>query len=324
MSRAIVVVSDFPSAAQVANPPRLPALEQLIARAATPPAPAPDWRRWLFDQVGIRLAGDRPPLARIARGRGGHWLFATPVHLVAGLERVHLHPGGALALDAAERAELEHSFTAAFGEEGLRLDFDERGECYIELPHGIDVLTHDPADALGRIVDDYMPSGPDAAYLKRLFTEVQMWLHALPCNAGRERTGRLAVNALWLWGAGAGAADVALPASLPELWSTDACCVGLWRAGGLTVDGPGEAVSLWLGKGARRTAATLSLATMGYGENALAEAERDWFEPLADALQRKRLEDIELWIAGRSVVLSPQDRWRVWRRPRPWHEALST
>jgi hypothetical protein len=323
MSRAIVVVSDFPSPAQVANPPRLPALEQLIARAAAPPLAAPDWRRWLLQQVGIRLAGERPPLARVARGREGHWLFATPVHLVAGLERVHLHPGGALALDADERAELQHAFTATFGEEGLRLDFDERGEGYIELPHGLDVVTHDPTDALGRIVDDYMPSGPDAAYVKRLFTELQMWLHALPCNAARERAGQLAVNALWLWGAGVGEPDIALPASLPELWSTDACSVGLWRAGGVENQGPGEAVSLWLGKGARRTAATLSLATMGYAQDALAEAERDWFEPLADALKRKRLEDIELWIAGHSVLFSQQDRWRLWRRPRPWYEVLS-
>jgi hypothetical protein len=323
MTRAIVAVTDFPRPGSLSEPPRLPALERLLARAAASPAPAPDWRHWLQQQVGIGVTGATLPIARIARGREGQWLLATPVHLMAGLERVHLHPEGALALDAGERAALERAFTAAFGEAGMRLEFDERGEGYIEMPHGVDVHTHDPAEAQGRVVDDYMPTGPDAGPLKRLMTEIQMWLHAQPLNAAREAAGRLTVNALWLWGAAAEEPVVKLPASLPVLWSTDAYLVGLWRAAGEETQGPGEAVSLWLGRGARRTAATLSLSTMGTTAAGLADTDRDWFAPLLHAFSMRRLDEVEMWIAGRAVLLAQRDRWRVWRRDRPWYEVLA-
>ena len=183
----MVAVTDFPHPGNIAEPPRLPALERLLARAAAAPAAPPDWRRWLQDQVGIRVAGSTLPIARIARGREGHWLLATAVHLIAGHERVHMHPEGALALDAGERAALERDFTATFGEAGMRLEFDERGEAYIEMPHGIDVTTHDPSDAQGRVVDDYMPSRPDAGLLRRLMTENQMCLQTLPLIAALVR-----------------------------------------------------------------------------------------------------------------------------------------
>ena len=233
-----------------------------------------------------------------------------------------MHPEGALALDAGERAELERSFTATFGDSGMRLEFDERGEGFIEMPHGVDAVTHDPAGVQGRVVDEHLPAGPDAGALQRLMTEIQRWLHGLPLNAAREAAGRLPVNALWLWGAVREEPVVALPASLPALWSTDAYLIGLWRAAGEAAEGPGEAVSLWLGRGARRTAATLSLATLGTTAAGLAEVDGDWFEPLVHAFGMKRLEEMELWIAGRSVLLSRADRWRVWRRARPWYEVL--
>lgn len=323
MSFALVAVTDLPRPGGIAEPPRLPALERLLARAADPPAVAPEWRRWVQERLGIRIDGPALPIARIARGREGHWLLATPVHLVAGMERVHMHPEGALALEAGDRAELERSFTATFGESGMRLEFDERGEGFIEMPHGVDATTHDPSDAQGRVVDEYLPEGPDAGALRRLTTEIQMWLHTLPLNAAREAAGRLPVNALWLWGAARGEPAVALPASLPALWSTDAYLVGLWRAAGETAAGPGEAVSLWLGRGARRTAATLSLATLGTTAAGLAEIDGDWFEPIAHAFTLKRLDEVELWVAGRSVLLSRRDRWRFWRRVRPWYEVLA-
>lgn len=324
MTRAIVAVTDFPHPGSLAEPVRLPALERLLARAAAAPVAVPqDWRHWMQQQVGIRVSGAMLPVARIARGREGHWLLATPVHLIAGLERVHLHPEGALALDAGERAELEHAFTAVFGEAGMRLEFDERGEGYIEMPHGIDVTTHDPAEALGRVVDEYLPVGTDAGLLERLMTEIQMWLHAQPLNAAREAAGRLPVNALWLWGAVPEEPAVRLPASLPALWSTDAYLIGLWRAAGETAQGPGEAVSLWLGRGARRTAATLSLSTMGTTAAGLADTDRDWFEPLLHGFAMRRLDEVTLWIAGRAVLLAQRDRWRVWRRVRPWYEVLA-
>jgi hypothetical protein len=62
---------------------------------------------------------------------------------------------------------------------------------------------------------------------------------------------------------------------------------------------------------------------MGSAAAGLAEADRDWFEPLLEAFTLKRLDEAELWIAGHSVLLTRRDRWRFWRRVRPWHEALA-
>ena len=55
-----------------------------------------------------------------------------------------------------------------------------------------------------------MPRGPDSARVRRLMSEIEMFLFDHAVNESRRRREALAVSGLWLWGGGA--ADEQLPA----------------------------------------------------------------------------------------------------------------
>ena len=56
-------------------------------------------------------------------------------------------------------------------------------------------------------------SSPEQRLLRRLGTEIEMWLASLPAGARRRGPGQLPVNLFWMWGGGV------MPArgELPEL-----------------------------------------------------------------------------------------------------------
>ncbi len=209
-----LVIPDFtrPARSDV-TPPRLPALEWLLARGRREALAPSGWRQALLESAGFQCDGPLPLAATIA-DRPGHWALATPVCLLAGLETVHLHPAGLLRLDADEQHDLAESFGEGFGADGYRLEFRD-GQGLLELPRAIQVDTHDPADVLGREASALLPQGTDAAWLRRLLTEMQMWLHDHAVNRRRESRGAPPCNALWIWGAATGRLLPPPRASLP-------------------------------------------------------------------------------------------------------------
>jgi hypothetical protein len=71
-----------------------------------------------------------------------------------------------------------------------------------------------------------------------------------------------------------------------------------------------------------------SLPATAYGDlpqwrEALAGLERDWFQPLLDALWKESFESLTLHGLGAdfsySSEIRPRDRWRFWRARRPLH-----
>lgn len=57
-------------------------------------------------------------------------------------------------------------------------------------------------EALGRPLQEVLPTGDDALAWSRLLTEIQMAWHAHPVNAAREARGEATVNSVWLHGGG--------------------------------------------------------------------------------------------------------------------------
>lgn len=293
-------------AAAVEGLPRLPHAERLLSRAERRPAPA-DWRRWALGLAGLEAPVGDLPVARTLAGHHRHapaaadtWFVATPVHLVAGLTRLHFHGRGALTWPPGEAARLAARFARDWADPALALV--EAGESLLLRAAGpFAVATVDPAACAGRDVGEAMPTGDDAGRVQRLMTELQMWLH----GAAPASVEGLAVNALWLWGTGR--APLAGVATWPALDGRDPFLV----AAAAGVPGAGDArLESW------------SLAALARGGHSFAEADALWFGPLTAALAGGALGAARVHARGQEFVLRPRQRWRAWVRPRPWWELL--
>jgi hypothetical protein len=303
--------------------PRLPALEQLLARGERRQVEDADFRGWILGRAGFPAARSLP-LAAVVAARPGHWALATPLQLLAGLERVNLHPAGAPLLEPAELQALVASFNNVLGGEGLALEALHSGQCLLSLPRAMVATTHDPGPLAGREASGWLPAGPDGAWLRRLMTEAQMLLHEHPVNLARVARGAQPVNALWLWGLGGG--ELPAPAApLSPLASDDDFLRALWRRHGGRIEAAPEGLAATL-MAKRDAVGVVTLALGGLAADpvqALQQVEERWFAPLAAALAGGRLGAVRIFLAGQEVEFAARHRFRVWRRGRPWQEVLA-
>jgi hypothetical protein len=252
-SELILVLRDF-SATGNAPPrdaplPRLPALETLIARAQRASVPQ-GWR----DHLRIRFAAaPQLPLAAAAvvangldvpAGIGTQSWLATPVHCFAGLDSVQLHPAGLLDLPTQTQSELAAEFSRVFADTPWRLHPTGKRELLLS-GDTLAASAADPAVSMGADLRDGLPRGPDAATLRRLGVEIEMWLYEHRINRERQARGELPVSGLWLWGATPPHAPAASPkrplVRLPlseRLFGADAYLEALWRLRGSPVAPP--------------------------------------------------------------------------------------
>ncbi len=64
------------------------------------------------------------------------------------------------------------------------------------------MTTTPPHDITGREINTYLPAGPGADTIIALMQQSQTVLLKNPVNTGRERSGKLPANSIWLWGQG--------------------------------------------------------------------------------------------------------------------------
>ena len=285
--------------------PRLPVCERLLTRARRRSAP-PDWRRWALAHARLEAPpGDLPIGRTLARRHGAPdtaeatWFVATPVHFVAGFSSVHFDRDGELALPPETAGTLARRFAAEWQDPTLTLV--PAGEALLLRAAGLwQVESQDPAPHAGRPLGPALPQGVDGGRLRRLMTELQMWLHADPPRA---EDGRV-LNGLWLWGSGRG--ECHGTARWPMLaGATDPFLAALAHDGAALAD---ARLECW------------SLAALTRGGLDFAAADRLWFAPLAEALAAGRLSGAELYVAGHAFELSRWQRLRRWRRVHPWWE----
>ena len=117
---------------------------------------------------------------------------------------------GILDLEPAEADLLVADFNRVFDGAGVRL---VRGGtapllCLFDAP--LCVTTIDPEEVLGQDIGEFLPRGADSARLRRLMSEIEMWLFRHTVNERRRARAVPAISGLWLWGGGA--SDSALPA----------------------------------------------------------------------------------------------------------------
>jgi hypothetical protein len=339
--RLILVLRDLYPArldqAAKAALPRLPALERWLAQGDARAAPG-GWRAWLWRELGAA----RPPAAPPASVAGAAvadvavagasadqplWL-ATPVHLMAGLDTVRMHPAGLLALDHSEQALLAADFARVFVGSGYSLHATGRRELLLaggaaSAPGS--VTSHDPARWLGTDPRSGFPAGTGAPALRRLGAEMEMWLHEHPVNRARGERGLLQANALWLWGGGApalaGAAASTASAAPPALaWAEDLYVDGLARLGAAS---PASGAQRW----PAAPGDLLAVCELGARPDAqaLEALERDWLAPAFGHWRGGAVQSATL-LAGDLAVTLQGRRWRRivrrMRRTQPWWENL--
>jgi hypothetical protein len=360
VTELVFILADFsaPSVGEHADTkllPRLPALETLLARAQRQPL-ASDWRAWLAGHVHAEGA---TPAATVARawvgaelggrdpaGTGAaqhHWL-ATPVHFFAGIDRIQLHPAGLLQLTAAEQRALAQEFSRTFA--GSPWELSAIGQRELLLAGAPLYATGlDPAGFAGDDPSAGLPRGPDAAALKRLGSEIELWLHQQPLNLAREQRGELTVSALWLWGgpgapaaapAAAGAArgpspvlsptSVPAPASAPtmRLLGHDTYAEALWRLRGAAAEALPD--SFAAAKGLLDGGDSVVLYPMRHDGGitaALSQLEQRWLAGSVAALRRRRAHALWLLAGAHVWHLRWADLGRLWRRRSPWWEVLT-
>jgi hypothetical protein len=176
------------------------------------------------------------------------------------------------------------------------------------------------AGALGRSVQDLLPTGDDAPRWRRLLNEIQMRWHALPLNERREAEGRPTINGLWLHGGGTWQPLASRP--FAALATADPVLRGWALASGV-------APAALAGEDEMPAPAGDVLALCP--QLAAAYGAWDWetwrveFERLSDALEARcerafvrGFDRVTLVLAGREtlciVELGASDRLRFWRR----------
>ncbi len=318
-------------------PRRAPLLEALLARAARSVSRV-DWRvdalRVIVpDVASAPAATDAPAVAAIALNgpSTARWAcVATPMHLDAGLSTVSLPPDGLLNLQTDEAIALSQDFNQTFGGEGVRMRVGAAATLVCEFDQPLDVTTHDPETLLGRDLFAAQATGPDASQLRRLMSEIELWLFDHAVNRVRSAAGKATLNGLWLWGGGA------TNAAIPTVAGWTAGRDPLFAAFGEATEWPRSGAPHRTGEpqhtgelrrnselgrnGELRPGVIVTRSQPGFGD--WPDVERCWLEPAAAALESGALATLDISAAGRRFSIDRGINWRFWRRARPWWESF--
>ncbi len=312
MSGLVVILPVASAAARaVLAPPLARARRRALAGAG--------WRAWLAGRIGRADLALQPAagLAAAAAGvpRAAAW-FATPVALLAAVDHVRMPIGGWLELEADEAQALASDFARVFDGAGLALTA-AGAEGFLLTGVSTTAITFDPARVLGGDIAPWLPAGEGAAPLRRIGTEIEMWLHEHAVNRARTRRGAAALAALWLWGgASTGSATPAphrsrAPARRVRGYGSDSWLRGLWHETGRALDGPGRSFAELELAG---DADTVVVVREGVDDSVAAR----WVEPALAALAARHIDAVEVLADERVFRLGRFDLVKPWRHAVTW------
>jgi hypothetical protein len=304
------------------------------ARCGTRTALTEGWRVWLARLLGredlLAVAPARIAAAVLAHETGvgasaGSCWIATPVHLSAGLTRVHLDHRGLLRLSQPQQATLGTDFARTFAASGFSLAPLPSGEFLLRAPGIAAVATTEPERCAGGEIAAALPQGAQAAGLRRTAAEIEMWLHEQGVTAADDAAAELTVNALWLWG---GAGAVAVPPARAadagrRAFGADAYLHGLWHLeGGVCRALPASLAALPEADGAACTVLALRVAqglqeSMQFSfSDALRSLDERFIAPALGRLGTGGWGSVTLIGNDLAFTVRRGSRWRRWRRGR--------
>ena len=338
-SELILVLRDFSASGEApardAALPRLPALETVLNRAVRSSLPQ-GWRDELRTRFAAAPERALSPAAVAASGfditpaavAAQYWL-ATPVHCFAGLDSVQLHPAGLLELPLETQSALAADFSIVFAETPWRLHATAKRELLLSGPT-LAASAADPAVSIGADLRDGLPRGPEAATLRRLGVEIEMWLHEHRVNRERQARGELPVSGLWLWGAVSPAPpdpDARRPPLRPppshRLFGEDAYVEALWRLRASPIAPLPDGFERLAGSTEGASVVLYPTAGAEGPLRAFQQLEQRWLAPALAALRARQLSGLSLLAGSFAYRLSRWQLARFWRPRLPWWEALA-
>jgi len=267
----------------------------------------------------VRRLGVSPPRQGLAAlrlwGQSGvrpdDWLAAAdPVHLETRLRELRVRAIRPGEVEPEEHEALIARLQSVLG--GEDHEFVHIGNAsYIRAATPFVAPTVSAAVAEGHVPDRFLPSGPQARVFHRLQSEVQMLLHDDQVNRARVARGDVAMNSLWIWGAGQ--APACLDSPLPRLYSDDPLFSGLWAsAASPRASWPGALAECLEGDDA--FVATLPEAPRERESDSL----QNELDSLRRLFERGEIRSATLFFRdGLHIQIRRLDRLRVWRASSP-------
>ena len=303
--------------------PPAPALSLWLKRAAVSDFPATLTEQAIASLCGINTA-DTAPVAFLSyledfgEAPPGWCLRADPVHLRADTTGLILFDADSFELDEQESRALRNTLASHLAEDGWELRQGHPHRWYLLGGPPQDLNSPPLPQARGAPVPASTFTGADAAAWTRRLNEVQMLLHNHPVNQARAARGQVAVNSLWIWGAGNPQSRG--QAECNQVFDNDPFARASARFNGLdllssTADVQQVAASgkptLVVLPDCRAAAAYQDLAAWQAGIRRLEQA---WFEPLIRLLERGKLDLLMLYpLNGRCYRLSRSRLLSFWR-----------
>ncbi|MGE0559772.1 MAG: hypothetical protein AB7E73_09200 [Burkholderiales bacterium] len=328
----------LPPADITAGEPAAPALRRIFSRGELLRFPAIDPEVWLCQAFEVERREDWPVAALTAAvdslaTDNDWWLRADPVHLQLQRHGTRVIAAPALAVDAAEAAELTTALNAHFATAGISVLPADPARWYIRQSESTAVAAPVLSAVAGRPLPAMPLTGTRASHWHRVLTEAQMILHDHPVNSARESRGLPAINSVLLWGGGR---KPAVPGRhFTDVHSDDVLATALAVQSGADCSAAPASAALWWGSRPDpegRHLITLNRvhhATRYGGPEAwirsLRALEESWFAPLWAALDGP-LQELVIVATGSVTclrcTLRPLDRLKFWRRARDWNELL--
>jgi len=312
-------------------------LSRGLSRSQPQSFPAQGLEETAFTLFNVRFRERQAPVAPFAflgdsgQPPDGYCLRADPVHLRADARGLILFDASTFSFSDEESRALLDTVADYLGQDGWRLESGRANHWYLG-GGGYQELISTPLPLLrGKPVSDYLPRGKDASVWRKRFNEVQMLMHSHPVNQQRAKRGLPLVNSLWVWGGGG-----SLPARGEQCFTrvvtNDATIkgLGIWNASRcepvpthadvlLSNLGSNERVLLTLDA----LDAPAAYEDLGHWNEALERYERDWFEPLLNALSRRRRGILELLpVNGQRFRMSSAASLKFWKRNKSYREVL--
>lgn len=220
------------------------------------------------------------------------------------MSSVRMPIDGVLDLEQSEANALAVEFNRVFGDAGMRLFGGRAAVLWCVFDDMLQVETHDPETVAGHDPYGFQPTGVDGPRLRRLMSEIEMWLFDHEFNRLRVSKARAPITALWLWAGGP--ANTAMPT------------VSGWAAGRDPFFSALGAEQRF----PREAAAGVVVCAEQPGSEAWVDVERRWLEPAVEQLRSGRLARLDLSAAATRFSVGRGAHLRFWRRPEPWWKSF--
>ena len=315
-------------------PPRLPALERLLARANRQVDVVPAGFSWLFERWGVAAPYPFAPVLAEYDGldvsREG-WMFAEPVHLMANRDRLTMFSSSFLEISAAETHALISTLNSHFSDRHLPFFAPSSSTTssasrrwYVRCAASEIPDTTPPNTARTGSLVDFQPVSPGAMNWRSLQNEAQMLFFNHPVNEVRELAGKLAISGVWFWGGGV--LPKLIRPAYDRIVTSSALAIQLAKKSELEVQ-PLVWNSIQSAHGNVLAVLESSAEFTGNAfsppeEIVLRQWDLDWFSPISQALTAGNIQHLNIVMHGHDTTHSFQitrlgQMLRFWRAAKP-------